>query len=1257
MHGRCPCADESRRAVSAFSGWTRNDEKGKNMHHKFDVLKILIAGLVGISTNLFAQTTGTLRGVVKDPAGLVVAGARVVVSQQSGGLRREMESSAEGAFEIVALPIGMYEVEASSAGFKTIRLSNVEVSIGRVSEVEITLELGAMTETITTTASAQLIEATNTQLGGSVESRAVVSLPLNARDTFQFLQLQPGVMSQLGADSIAGSETPGIVSVNGGRGRSNNFNINGGDSNDRFLNLPAIQPSPDAIEEFRVLTNTFDAEHGRNSGAVINVVTKGGTNAFHGNAFHFFRNKVLNSRGFFDTVRPAFQQNQFGGTLGGPIRRDRTFFFGAYEGRKIRQGIPSDNVRVPTLEEREGDFSAGPAFTGVLSDEFLASELRRRPGCNSMGAPIEAGTPWAAIFPGNRIPAGCFDRTAKALLDLYVPPPNSGPAFFQTSPLARRRSDQGSLRLDHALSPFRQLSFFYFVNDFHFLEPFTRQSGQGANLPGFGNLNSGRTHQYNLSHVWTLNPSSILESRFVYFRQFLPRYNTPENPQVVQEVCRGLVPADQCFTDPSNPRLGINVGLGPNHEGVPFIGVQGGFVIGTNVQGEQWSVTNNFQFVNTFSKVTGRHSFKLGADLRRQRYDFTFYGALNGQYNFLPGGTNDLGYQNLYPNYLLGLPSFFYITGGSPSAWRNTAAYLFAQDSWRILPNLTLNYGLRYELSTQPYDRFNRIQAFREGRITRQFRCVLDAGNPLAEVFGSSDCGPGSPGASVFPWGLSIPGDPDLPRGLADNYYKAFAPRIGLAWSPGSSDGWLTKVTGGPGNSSIRAGWGMFYNFPLEGLLLNQFVPQPPFGVSNTVKNGMFNTPFVTQSGAIVPNPGSGILDPERGSGVDFSQFRPMLLYGQIPHKMPPQYSVHYNLTLQRKFGGSWMAQIGYVGTQGHRLLATVDQNPGNPQTCLDLNRILGEGACGPFQADDTFRIPSGAIPRGVTLNLPYGSVPAVTGPNPNPIMLVGLRPFSSPLCEPLTGAGCAPDGLPTWSSIFTRTPVANSNYNSLQMLVQRQFAHGLEVQTAYTWSKSIDNASSFENILVPGDYRRTRSLSLFDARQRFVTTYIWQTPWQSKTGWKKVFSDWSTTGIFSLQSGFPIRITSSDDRELLGSVDFEMPGQPDLIAPFRRLNAKQPGNMYFDTASFAAAELGTIGSAPRTICCGPGIFNWDIGLHRSVSFGESKRLEFRTEVFNVLNKTQFFNPVGDISAGQDFGRIMRARTPREVQLVLKLFF
>ena len=225
------------------------------------------------------------------------------------------------------------------------------------------------------------METTSTQMGAVVSDRMVTQLPLNARDTYQLLQLQPGVQSQLGSDLFYGSDQAGVVSVNGGRGRSNNYTVNGGDANDQFANLPAIQPSPDSIEEFRVMTSTFDAEFGRNSGSVVNVVTKSGSNEVHGNLYEFLRNQHLNARNFFEGPRPDFKQNQFGGTLGGPIKRDQSFYFLSYEGRRIHQGIPSATVAVPTAAEQQGDFSAGSPFGGTLTDGYLAQALNARPGC------------------------------------------------------------------------------------------------------------------------------------------------------------------------------------------------------------------------------------------------------------------------------------------------------------------------------------------------------------------------------------------------------------------------------------------------------------------------------------------------------------------------------------------------------------------------------------------------------------------------------------------------------------------------------------------------------------------------------------------------------------------------------------------------------------------------------------------------------------------------------------------------------------
>src|SRR6516162_7283636 len=289
------------------------------------------------------QTNGAIRGTVNDPSGAVVPGVTVTATLTGQAAPRTVTSDKDGAFEIPELPIGTYEVSAEAAGFKKFLAKDVVVTIGHVNFITITLVVGGKNDTVTVEANAVQVETTSTQLGAVMTDTSIRALPLSQRNTYQLLQLQPGVQSQVGADLFFGSDQPGVVSVNGGRGRSNNYMVNGGDGNDIFVNSPAIQPSPDAVEEFRVLTNTFDAEYGRNSGSVVNVVTKSGTNQLHGDFYEYFRNTVLDANTFFNNAAsvpvPDFKQNQFGGTLGGPIQKDRTFFFGSYEGRRIREGV------------------------------------------------------------------------------------------------------------------------------------------------------------------------------------------------------------------------------------------------------------------------------------------------------------------------------------------------------------------------------------------------------------------------------------------------------------------------------------------------------------------------------------------------------------------------------------------------------------------------------------------------------------------------------------------------------------------------------------------------------------------------------------------------------------------------------------------------------------------------------------------------------------------------------------------------------
>jgi hypothetical protein len=721
-----------------------------------------------------------------------------------------------------------------------------------------------------------------------------------------------------------------------------------------------------------------------------------------------------------------------------------------------------------------------------------------------------------------------------------------------------------------------------------------------------------------------------------------------------------------CFTDgtPANT-LGIHPNLGPKFEGLPFIQVSGGFTIGNNGEGELPQVGNAFQWSDNVTKVVGNHSLKFGADVRRQRFDQTLYFDVNGEFFVDETSSNSTLGDTAFSDYMLGLPGSYGQGSAQVENVRSTGLYLFGQDSWKIRPNLTLNYGLRWELNTPIADISKHVQTFRPGQVSTVFPCENTA---------NTDC------SSMTPVGLVVPGDAGVPTGLTQTYYKAFAPRIGIAWSPGSS-----------GKTSIRTGWGLFYN-PIEQLVLEQFSAEPPFGGSTFPFNTLFNEPFLDQSGGFsYPNPFglsslhgvNGILNPPRNQPVDWGMFRPILLFGQFQPKLRSQYSAQYNLTIQRQLTRDTKLEVGYVGSQGHRLLATRDINYGNPQTCLDINDILGAGTCGPYFADSAFTIPAGSVTGPNGLHLPYGpNGPTVIPANTtlaNDITLVGLRRYSSPQCDPMTGNGCPSDQIPVFSSIFTQDTISNSAYNSLQASLDKRFAHGLQFTAAYTFSKSFDEASSFEGILNPIDPRRDRSLSAFDARHRLVLSYYWELPLRKYSGATgKLLNGWALSGITTFQTGFPVQITSLADNELMYSFDFELPGKPAQLAPFRTLKPQSNGNYFFDPNSFTEnatnssaplcsagavfgcydpSLLGTLGTAKRTICCGPHISQSDFAVLKTIPISEAMHVDFRAEFFNIFNHTQFFNPDGNSSDGSQFGQVTQVKDPRLVQFALKFFF
>jgi hypothetical protein len=574
-------------------------------------------------------------------------------------------------------------------------------------------------------------------------------------------------------------------------------------------------------------------------------------------------------------------------------------------------------------------------------------------------------------------------------------------------------------------------------------------------------------------------------------------------------------------------------------------------------------------------------------------------------------------------------------------------------------PNLTINYGLRWELNTPPTDISGHVETFRPGQNSTVHPCQLSSLSVsyFENIYGVAD--PTCANTGVVPTGLVVPGDSGVPPAMTSTYYHAFAPRIGLAWSPGTS-----------GKTSVRAGGGLFYN-PIEELVMAQFGAEPPFGGSSSLFDTFFNTPFVYQAGGPpAPNPFNGIITPPPGQPVDYSLFRPLLLYGEFEPHLRTQYSEQYNLTIQHQLTNDMMFQISYVGSQGHRLLASHDINPSNPQSCLDIMNIAAansgavtsygaKATCGPTVEDSQWSV---TIPSGYQFHMPNGSILPGTGQTIN---LVGLRPFSSPNCNPLLpaftpGTGCPVDGIPVFSDVFAEDTVANSNYNAFEAMLEKRFSHGLQFQASYTFSKSIDDASTFEETLNPYNFGLSRALSLFNSKQRFVVSYDWTLPIPKHQGFTSALVDgWAVSGITQFQSGFPIRLDTEDDTELIGSDFFLGTEAPSLVAPFQKLNPKTNGGFFFNPNDFQDPPLGQFNNGTqRSICCGPGLQQWDFAVHKQLNLTETRYFQFRGEIFNVFNHTNFYNPDGHFSDGPtEFGKITEAQDPRLVQFALKFFF
>jgi hypothetical protein len=1174
----------------------------------------------------WAGVGGSISGSITDPTGAAIAKAAITLVNPNTGVKQSVVADDHGSYSFPVLPVGSYVLEVNHPGFKPYRRTGIVLDTSRALQLDVVLLVGERSDAINVSDSAVHLETSSSQMGEVINSEQMSAVPLDGRSYTDLLSLQAGVapatsitsstVQDVGASALSpsGDLNPGTISINGQREFANAFIVNGSDAEEDVNMGTAIIPNLDSIAEFRILTSNFDAEYGEFSGGQINVITKSGSNAFHGDVFEFLRNTDLDARNYFSPTRGTFIQNQFGGTFGGPIRKNKIFFFSDYQGTRQRQGVDTGLIPVPSLQDRAGNLSdlassfyttqmvngqsvvvpttvSGPAWASTLSNNFhqgiYAGEPYYFPGCTNTS--YSPGSTTACVLPTLRIPTSAWSGPAQHLLQ-YIPVPNTSDNQFATSANNEAlRDDKGSLRLD-ANTGWGLISGYYFLDDYSLNNPYPVAQG-GASVPGFNALYFGRAQLLSLGDTKSLSATSVNELHFSYMRA----YNDLGKPQ----GGLGVSLASQGFvTSSGKPSI---VALAPQNEGVENI-VFNNFSIGTNTN-ELKQANNTFQWLDNFSKVLGRHTMKFGGEFHYDQVNVNPIAQFNG--NFLFTGS-ETGLD--FADFLLGIPSQYNQSQLNPFYGRNKYAGLYAQDSWHVKANVTVNAGARWDRIEPWYEKYNQISTTEPGKQSVVF-----------------------PGA---PPGILYPSDPGVRRTLAPPGDE-FSPRIGLSYSPNfSSDSALGKLTGGPARTSLRAGFGMYYT-SIEALTIGVLAANAPYGTTySSPAPPLFSNPFVTASngqnlGQYFPvtfaplNSSSSHPD----ANVDWSQYVPISGIPAYPVSNRIPYTEQYMFSIERQLGDNTLLSASYVGNESHRLLVLVESNPGNPALCLSLSQTSevapGSATCGPFGESNVYTTAAGRTVNGT--RGPLGSN------------------FGSDTNQSTTG---------------------NANYNALELSV-RHTSKRLQLFASYTFSKSMDDSSNVGEEVNPINPALSYALSAFDVKHNFVVSYAYELPFERlfgvSNGWTK---GWTISGITHFSSGFPVTLLNYGDNSLLGAepngINNYGVDEPQYTPGALDLNHNpRNGGAYFNTSLFSLQPLGEPGNAKRRFFYGPGIDNYDMALIKNVPLPDTRSLEFRFEGFNVFNHAQFYGPAsvnGNIQSAT-FGQVISAAPPRLMQAAVKFVF
>lgn len=1113
---------------------------------------------------------GKVRGTVADASGAAVPGVELVLTNAGTGISTTLTSGSDGIFDFVNLKPGSYSLVATKANFKTFKLSAITVEANQVYVANVVMEVGALSETVMVEANPVQVEMTSMQLTSTINSKAITDLPLIGRNWITLQQTMPGVVTP---DTRFGTN----YSSNGSQAQQNSYLVNGNDNNDLPLNSPLAVPNPDAVQEVKMVTNTINPEFGRNSGAIVNAITKSGTNQFHGDAFEFYRDTFLNTHNYFSQRVPVFHQNLFGGTVGGPIWKNKMFFFYAIQITRARQPGTQQNNKVFTQAQLNGQFDA---------TKLSSKEIPFVGGIQGPNGNCPQGTTWASCFTGGVVPTADFNPLSVTLAQQFVPLPdpsgNGTNAIF--NPVTNVKTNQHIGRFDWNINSKDSLWFYSFVNDSSTVNgiPFS-----GATLPGFGDQSVPFTKQFTGSWNHVFSSNVLNEFRLGYTRL---NFRTGQPVNVRQ-------PSDVGF-----PNIFPQLTSGADY---PRISVSGYFVLGGTNNGPQPRKDQTYQVTDNFSWNKGHHSFKFGYDGRKFQVWNPFAASNDGSFSFNSGSGSIYSTGDPGLDFLLGVPGSYSQGSGSIIVADAYEHYLYAQDQWKVKENLTLTFGAGYQIDTP-------LAEYQNGGLSR----VCFQPTVQSTVF---------PGA---PLGYTMPGDPGCNKyGGASTKYNHIGPRVGFAYSPDWG-----SLTGGRGKTSIRGGFGMYFNRGEEELNL-QDLGAPPFGLNSFgVKSAAssfspsFPDPFQDVASAFSLTNPFPYVPPTAGFTGSFAAFEPFSI-NVIPKNFTTPHAFNWNLTIERELPGSMIFRVGYVGSHGSNLITSYTFNP---ITATGLQTCLADPVC--------------------------------SDPNsPN---------FGSPQNYP--DFYKFPGDI--WGSSGQETNGGWSNYNSLQVTVEKRFSHGLMFTSAYTYAHALDVSSSFEDTAFQagggvnpfGDFSRDYANSAFDARHRWALTFDYEIP-SLKHLWAaapdRIFNGWRINGFNALQAGFPVLLQDSDNLSIACDLNISFygcPDRPDIVGPIQLLDPKKSAtHLYFNTASFTDNAVGTLGTTGRNPFKGPGYWNMDFSLQKDTKITEGTSVQLRIEFYNIMNHTNFANPVGDFGSTR-FGQItgIRANTAsRQIQLAAKFFF